>query len=215
MQDQWTHEEPRRAGGQDRPAVDPPVRPSYLAAMKTSEADILIVPGLMNSDEDHWQSRWEARLPTARRVVQDDWRVPDRDAWSARIAEAVREATRPVILIAHSLGVVAVAHAAPQLPDGAVRGAFLVGFPDVEDLSIAPQVVASFAPIPCDPLPFPSVLVASQNDPYATIARAKHFAKAWGADFVDAGESGHLNAASGHGPWPEGLMRFAEFMRHL
>ena len=84
--------------------------------MKTSEADILIVPGWSSSGPGHWQSRWERNLPTARRVEQDDWINPDKDAWVGRLIERIAEAQRPVVLIAHSLGVATVAHAAAKLP---------------------------------------------------------------------------------------------------
>ena len=183
--------------------------------MRSADADILLVPGITNSGPDHWQSRWEARLSTARRVEQVDWEHPRCADWVATIAAAVAEATRPVVLVAHSLGVVAVAHAAPRLKPGTVRGAFLVGLPDIEDADVLPDLDAGFLPIPRAPLPFPSVLVASRTDPHAAYDRAADFARAWGAELSDAGESGHLNSESGHGPWPEGLMRFAGFLKDL
>ncbi len=76
-----------------------------MPAMKVKEADILIVPGYTNSGPDHWQSRWQARLSTARRVEQAEWSKPVRDDWTANVAKAVNEAERPVVVIAHSLGV--------------------------------------------------------------------------------------------------------------
>jgi len=185
-----------------------------MAPMRTSECDILIVPGLTNSGPDHWQSRWQHKLSTARRVEQDDWERPGRDAWTARLVDAVAAARRPVVLVAHSLGVLTVAHAAASLPPGKVRGAFLVALPDVEESSV-PAVEEAFAPIPREPLPFPSILVASRSDPYCAYHRAEDFAYAWGSALADAGDAGHLNTASGHGPWPEGLMRFAGFMGKL
>ena len=183
--------------------------------MRTSEADILIVPGLGGSGSDHWQTRWERQLSTARRVEQDDWDAPDRQTWTARIIEAVAGCRRPVILIAHSLGVSAVVQAAAGLPTGRVKGAFLVAYADVEDEERRPDTLAQFAPLPLDRFPFPSVLVASRNDPYCAYKRAEDLAYSWGSAIVDAGESGHLNPESGHGPWPEGLMRFAGFLKRL
>ncbi len=183
--------------------------------MRTSDCDILIVPGHTNSGPDHWQTRWERQLSTARRVEQASWDEPDRDSWAARIVEEVERARRPVVLVAHSLGVVAVAHAAPRLPRSRVRGAFLVGLPDVDAAGFPIEVEKPFGPIPRDPLPFPAVLVASRNDPYCAYDKAEDIAYAWGAVIVDAGESGHINTASGHGPWPEGLMRFAGFLKRL
>lgn len=183
--------------------------------MKTADCDILILPGYAGSEEEHWQARWAARLKTARIVAQDDWHRPDPEAWRSRVVDAVQAATRPVILIAHSLGVVAAVEAAPRFPKGVVRGALLVAFPDIEAGADLPESVRAFAPVPRDPLPFPSLLVASRTDPHCTYERAEDYAYAWGSALVDAGEAGHINVASGHGPWPEGLMRLAGFLALL
>lgn len=183
--------------------------------MRTSDCDIIIVPGYTNSGPDHWQSRWERKLSTARRVEQDDWDAPVKNAWVSRLVDAVAASRRPSVILAHSLGVVTVAHAAPLLPGGVVRGAFLVAPADVDDTGLIPAVDSAFAPIPLDPLPFPSLLIASRSDPYCAYERAEDFAFAWGSALVDAGEAGHVNADSGFGPWPEGLMRFAGFLKCL
>ena len=182
--------------------------------MRASDVDILIVPGLGDSGPDHWQTRWQARLSTARRVEQDDWERPMREAWVARIIAAATQATRPVVIVAHSLGVLAVVHAAPRLPPTVV-GAFLVAPPDEASLAALQEIDPAFAPIPRDPLPFPSVLVASSNDPLCGSVEAAELSLAWGATFTAAGEAGHINADSGHGPWPEGLIRFAGFLKQL
>ncbi len=183
--------------------------------MKTSDCDILIVPGYENSGIDHWQSRWERQLSTAWRVEQENWNAPDKDAWVERIAQDVKRAEKPVVLVGHSLGVLAIAHAAPHLPSGKVQGAFLVSLPDVERPGFIPAIDRAFAPIPREPFPFPSVLVASRTDPHCDYTKAEDTAYAWGAAIVDAGDAGHLNTESGHGPWPEGLMRFAGFLKQL
>ena len=183
--------------------------------MKTSDADILFVPGLGGSGPDHWQSRWQGKLSTARRVEQADWARPVREEWTRRLADAVSASTRPVVLVAHSLGVATAVHAAPLFEASSVRGAFLVGMPDVERPDMPPEIDPSFSPVPRDPLPFPSLLVASRDDPYCAYDRAEDFAYAWGSAIVDAGEAGHVNTESGFGPWPEGLMRFAGFLRLL
>lgn len=183
--------------------------------MRTADADILIVPGLRNAVEDHWQSRWEAKLPTARRVDLGDWHQPRKDRWVDNLATAVASCTRPVVLVGHALGVVTIAHAAPLFPAGLVRGGFLVSPHDVEAGDEIPGLEKAFAPIPRDPLPFPSVLVASRSDPHCAFARAEDLSYAWGSALSDAGDAGHIDAASGHGPWPEGLMRFAGFLKTL
>ena len=183
--------------------------------MKTGDCEILILPGYAGSEEEHWQARWAARLRTARIVEQADWHESDPEAWCARIAAAVEAATRPVVLIAHSLGVVAAVKAAPRFPADVVRAALFVALPDIEHGRDLPGSVRAFAPVPRDSLPFPTLLVASRTDPHCSYARAEDFAAAWGASLVDAGEAGHINVASGHGPWPEGLMRLAGFLAPL
>jgi predicted alpha/beta hydrolase family esterase len=182
--------------------------------MKASEAEILIVPGYTNSGAQHWQTRWQERLKTARRVEQADWSKPVLEDWTEAIVEATKQASRPVVLVAHSLGAAAVVQAAPQLGE-AVAGAFLVAPPDVANPAIRSKHLMSFGPYSRDPLPFPAVVVASRNDPYCDFEIADDHAAAWGARLVDAGESGHVNEESGHGPWPEGLMVFAQFMARL
>ena len=184
-------------------------------AKRTADVDILMVPGLTNSAPEHWQSRWEERLSTAKRVHQHDWHRPVKDAWVAGIIKSVADARQPVILVGHSLGVAAIVHAAPLLPPGDVIGAFLVG--PVGDTAIEREdaIDRHFMPVPRLRLPFPSVLVASHDDEYCPFLTAEEYANAWGSEFVDGGHSGHLNVASGHGPWPEGLMRFAGFLSKL
>ncbi|HRK17413.1 MAG TPA: alpha/beta hydrolase [Hyphomicrobiaceae bacterium] len=183
--------------------------------MRTFDVDILIVPGWTNSGPNHWQTRWQARLKTARRVEQDDWDKIDLDRWTNRLVEAVAASSKPVVLVAHSCGVPTVAHAAPRFPDGRVIGAFLVAPGGEAETRAIPGMDARFTPYPRDPLPFPSLLVASSNDPYCSMTEAGELALSWGSALIDAGDAGHINTASGHGPWPEGAMRFGWFLKQL
>lgn len=182
--------------------------------MKVKDADILIVPGHINSGPDHWQSRWESKLSTARRVEQAEWSKPVREDWSANVAKAVNKAERPVVIVAHSLGVPTVINAVPEFRK-LVVGAFMVAPPDVANPEILPRQLRTFGPYPRDPLPFPSITVGSRNDPYCAFDVAEDIAAAWGSLFIDAGEAGHINAESGYGPWPEGSMAFARFLSNL
>lgn len=181
--------------------------------MKIADADILIAPGLGNSGPEHWQRRWGTRMANARFIEQDDWNNPVVADWVARIHQEIMLATRPVVLVGHSLSVAAIVLTARQLADTKVRGAFLVSPPDFESDAL-PQTARPFKP-PTDPLPFPSMVVASTTDPLVSVERAQGFAADWGSDFKLAGDAGHINVASGHGPWPEGLLMFAELMRRL
>ncbi|WP_337796971.1 RBBP9/YdeN family alpha/beta hydrolase [Agrobacterium vitis] len=187
---------------------------SQISGMKASQAEILIVPGYTNSGPDHWQSRWEGKLSTARRVEQAEWAKPVREDWVKRLVEEVNRAEKPVVLVGHSLGVPTIVHAVPHF-QRKVAGAFLVAPPNVANSAIRPRHLMTFGPYPRTPLPFPTLIVASRNDPFGTYDHAEDIAKAWGGLVVDAGEAGHLNAESGHGPWPEGTMVFAQFLSKL
>jgi uncharacterized protein len=182
--------------------------------MKVKDADILIIPGYQNSGPDHWQTRWQGKLSTARRVEQEEWSKPVREGWTAKVAQAVNEAERPVVLVAHSLGVAAAVQAVPQFGKP-VAGAFFVAPPDVANPEIRPKHLMTFGPYPRDPLPFPSIVVASRNDTFGAFDVVEDIAAAWGSLFIDAGEAGHINADSGYGPWPEGSMAFAQFLSRL
>lgn len=167
----------------------------------------LIVPGWQGSPEDHWQSHWQACLPNGSRVEQDDWLLPQRAAWVARLDEVVRASSDPLILIAHSLGCVTVAAWAAQAEyaDVArVRGALLVAPADVERDGCA-EALRNFAPISRAPLPFASLLVGSDNDPAATPRSALQLANSWGSDAVVLSGVGHINPSSGFDRWDEGF----------
>lgn len=181
--------------------------------MRTSDVDILMVPGWTGAGPEHWQTRWASRLKTARRVEQDDWDRVDKEKWTGRLVETVEAARRPVVLVAHSCGVPTVVHAAPRLTG--VVGAFLVAPPSEAACTALPDMDPQFIPFPRVYLPFPSVLVASRNDQHCPFATAEQFAAAWGSLLIDAGEAGHINTESGHGPWPDGAMRLGLFLQQL
>lgn len=192
--------------------------------MRTADVDILIIPGWSSSGDDHWQSRWQRSLKTARRVEQQDWFAPKRDLWVPRILEeAAKSGERPVVVVAHSLGVAAAAHAATEAPRGLISAAFFVAPADVDNAAGWPVTQgqtfdvggSGFAPLPRTALPFPSMVVASSNDPYCSLERARGMAADWGADLVEAGAAGHINVESGHGPWPDGLLRFGMLLKRL
>ena len=185
-----------------------------MPAMKVKDADILIIPGYTNSGPGHWQSRWQDRLSTARRVEQAEWSKPVRDDWVANVVQAIDQSERPVVLVAHSLGVPTAIHAAREAARP-VAGAFFVAPPDVANPAIRPKHLMTFGPYPREKLVFPSMTIASRNDPFCPFEVAQDIAGAWGSLFIDAGEAGHISAESGHGPWPEGSMTFANFLTRL
>lgn len=168
-----------------------------------SASNVLLLPGWQNSDPDHWQSRWE-RLYADRRVEQHEWMRPRRGDWLTQLEEAVLAAPGPVRLAAHSLGCILVAAwAAHSQNTHKVLGALLVAPGDLERDDLR-QMIPGWAPIVRQPLPFPALLTAADNDFYCAAGRSRQLAADWGAAFVDAGPRGHLNSESGLGDWPEG-----------
>ncbi|WP_438005133.1 alpha/beta hydrolase [Sorangium sp. So ce321] len=165
-------------------------------------ASLLIVPGYTGSGPRHWQTLWEQKLALARRVEMPDWDHPDRGAWVEALDQAVDGSAEPPVLIAHSCGVSTVVHWA-ALGARSVRAALLVA-PAYTGSPSYPRAALTFHPLPSARLPFPSIVVASSNDPYCTLERAEALARAWGSRFINMGPCGHINTDAGFGPWPEG-----------
>ena len=178
------------------------------------KCDILIVAGLWNSGPEHWQTHWEHKYSKWERVAHRDWSNPERDEWVAELDAAIAHCEGRPILVAHSLGCMAVAHWAQCGSHMKIAGAFLVAPSDVEAPSY-PVDPNAFAPVPMAPLPFPSVVVASSNDPFATLERSRAFARAWGSRLVEVKNAGHITDDSGYGPWPEGEAMLDEFCSTL
>jgi uncharacterized protein len=170
---------------------------------------ILILPGYADSEPEHWQSHWERADPACRRVVQDDWLEPRLTDWLSTLDRYVSACQSPPVLVAHSLACALVAHWSARRTEGrpgsaGVKGALLVAPADVDCAERTPDEVRGFSPIPLGRLPFPSIVVASTDDPFVTLARAEDFARAWGSRLVTLPHAAHVNASAGYGPWPEG-----------
>lgn len=160
----------------------------------------LILPGLDGSPDPHWQHWWAATDPTALTVEQHDWANPTHEAWEAELAGAILQHPN-CILVGHSLGAILAARVLTRWPQLKVSAALLVA-PANPDRS---RRLASFAGIPNGPLGVPATLVASRNDPWMSFAQSSALARTWGAELVDLGFAGHVNVASGFGPWPIGF----------
>lgn len=175
--------------------------------MRTDSIRYLIVPGWQGSPPEHWQQHWHASLPNSHWLEQADWINPTREAWVAALARAVISSIAPTVIIAHSLGCITVAHWAAQASARQlhqVQGALLVAPADVERPN-RPAALANFAPVARVPLPFPSQVVASDNDPAVTVHRAVEMAQDWGAEAGILTGAGHINVKSGHHHWEQGF----------
>jgi len=168
-----------------------------------AECRVLLLPGWLDSDAGHWQSRWE-RQHGWRRVTQSDWLWPRRGDWMARLEEVLLESEVPAVLVAHSLGChLVAAWAAHSQHTARVRGALLVAPPDIERDDLPPNLHA-WRPMLRKPLPFTAVAVTSDDDPYSGAERSAGLVRAWGARQIGIGAAGHINGESGLGDWPAG-----------
>jgi hypothetical protein len=171
----------------------------------TTLASVLLIPGLHNSGPEHWQSLWQAKHPEYYRLQQADWETPRRDDWVRSLHACILQIKSPVVLAGHSLACATIAHYAAKHADGEgrVAAAFLAAPSDVEAPTYPPGSTG-FDPMPLRKFPFHSVVVASTDDPYVTLERAEFFAHSWGSRLIKIANAGHINAASGYGPWPDG-----------
>lgn len=164
---------------------------------------VLIIPGHGNSGPLHWQSLWQEQHPGWSRVQVGNWDHAICDDWVSAIDREVARLGEDTILVAHSLGCLAVAHWATRY-SARIRGALLVAVPDPSIPAFPTADTVGFSPLPLAKLPFPSIVVASTNDPYAGTAYARFCIDAWGSKYVEIGARGHINADSALGDWPEG-----------
>jgi predicted alpha/beta hydrolase family esterase len=185
-----------------------------LVGISKDRDQVLVVPGLYNSGPGHWQTLWEKEFGFAR-VEQAEWDVPRCVDWVRTLNEVIMAQDVPVVLVAHSLGCIAVGHWAAEADKEAVRkikGALLVAPSDCERQDFPPGAVG-FKPISREILPFRSVVVASTTDPYIPIGRSEELAGWWGSEFVNVGACGHITTADGFGAWPQGLALLDELRR--
>jgi len=164
----------------------------------------LIVPGLGNSGPEHWQTFFENSGDNFKRITQQEWDAPVCNDWVAAIDKSVSDYdAASVILIGHSLGCTTIAHWATRYKKK-IKGALLVAPSDVEAQEYT-FPAKGFSPMPTEKINFKTIVVASEDDPWVSLERARHFADNWGSEFINIGKAGHINAASGHKEWKEGF----------
>jgi predicted alpha/beta hydrolase family esterase len=170
----------------------------------------VIVPGIGNSPAEHWQSRWSSSLQPLLRVEQNNWTIAIRDAWVSAFERTLRAVQGPKLVVAHSLGCLLAAEAAPRLESLGVVAAFLVAVPDVDGPRFPRSALKFRSALRLD-LPVPSLLVGSTNDPYSEFAHAESVAQRWGSTLVNVGARGHINLEPDVGDWPEGRALLTDF----
>lgn len=176
--------------------------------------DVLTLAGIWNSGPTHWQSLWEKKHPEWQRVQHRDWNNPACAEWVAELDAAIAGCEGKPVLVAHSLSCAMLAQWVKSGSQLQIAGAFMVAPADPEGPAF-PIEAKGFGPMPLEQLPFPSMVVASANDEYVSLARARQFAQAWGSTFVEIGPAGHVNGGSGYGEWPEGEQMLDAFCARL
>lgn len=166
---------------------------------------VLIVPGLRNSDDRHWQSLWQARLPHSKRIHVDDWNTPNLAEWQAGITAELANLDKPAVVIAHSFGALASAAIAAEFPEK-IAALLLVAPADPDKFGIAQQ-------LPQDFLKVNTKVIASSDDPWMSEQKAAYWALLWGADYLRIKQVGHINSDSNLGLWPEGVKQLHQLVR--
>ena len=172
----------------------------------------LVVPGFHGSGPAHWQTWFESQVAGARRVRRIAWDEPVLARWAGAVRQEIDAAHGAVWLVAHSFGCLATVVAAAERAEE-VAGALLVAPADprrfsplgVRDEFDGTDGETLVPWLPATPLGFPSIVVASSDDPWVKASNAAEWAERWGSQFVNVGRQGHINAESGQGPWPAGL----------
>ncbi len=176
----------------------------------------LFLAGYGNSTGEHWQAKWFTQF-SGGIWVEQDWEQPKRDDWVSAINSTLEKTSEPLVVISHSLGGLAFIEWANQYPDllrDKIRGAFLVALPDANAESF-PAVIQGFANTPMNKIPVPTLMLVSQDDPYASVERSCFFASALGSELISVDKKGHINSASGLGDWPDGKQYLQAFIDSL
>ncbi len=175
----------------------------------STEVTPVFLAGIGDSEEEHWQRQWYRRALRSVWVEHCDWNSPVCETWVADLDRTLREVSGPKILIAHSLGCLLIPEWSAGHGGLGVEGAFLVAVPDAGGPAF-PKEAVGFGSASRVKLPFPSTVVASEDDPYSSLEHAKQLAGAWGSRFVNIGRKGHVNLDSDLGLWSDGLGILAE-----
>ena len=166
--------------------------------MSAPQPRLLILPGLNGSGRDHWQTWLAHRHPGSVCLQMADWSDTRLSAWVTQIdATLAAWPGQQWLVVAHSFGCLALAQWAAVADRSRVRSALLVAPANPARFGIAPGQLARR-------LPMPAQVVTSRSDPWFSASGAQQLAEHWGASVFDAGQAGHINPASGHGPWPLG-----------
>jgi predicted alpha/beta hydrolase family esterase len=168
----------------------------------------LILAGIGDSGPGHWQTLWQQSDPAMQKLQHAEWDAPVLEEWLIELQRQLDRMGDDVVLVAHSLGALLVAHWALR-SGGRVAGALLVSIPDPTSPAF-PATAKRFGPVPSGALGFPTLIVCSQDDPYGTEQFMRGCAASWGSEVRTVGNLGHINATSSIGAWEQGRSMLRE-----
>ena len=175
--------------------------------------NIVFVPGYGNSINGHWQELWHKEFKNSYWVEQNDWENPNCDDWVEALNLLIQSLEGPILFVTHSLGGSTVVEWSKKHTAN-ILGVFLVAVPDVQSVNF-PEAISGYQTPPLEKLPFPSLVLASTDDPYSTVDRTAYFAKNWGSELTSIGDLGHVNTDSNLGKWSEGQNLLNKFIGSL
>lgn len=176
--------------------------------------DWLFLAGIGNSGNSHWQRHWQAGQNNCLWLEHRDWEAPQCEEWVEELQRMLQSLTRPVVIVAHSLGCLLLLEWAARHESDKILGAFLVAVPD-PDSDHFPSQALRFRPADRLSAPFPLTIVASENDPYGDLAYVGRSAQRLGCAFRNLGALGHINGKSRLGQWSQGFELLQDFRRSL
>ncbi|MDR7016550.1 alpha/beta hydrolase [Acinetobacter sp. 3657] len=169
----------------------------------------LIVPGVGGSEVQHWQSWLQQQLVSSSRVQQKYWDRPVLSEWVSQFVKTVAEIKAPIQIVAHSFGCLTSVAALAEHPELKAKVKNLVLVAPANPARFGESGFARhsltdykqyFYQLNID---VPTTLLISENDPWLNYVDALQLAQAWRLTPINLGPVGHVNVASGFGPFPE------------
>lgn len=169
----------------------------------------VIVPGVAGSEHAHWQSWLERQLMSCSRVQQNNWNHPVLNEWIAQFVKTVAPLTTDLQIVAHSFGCLTTVAALAQHPELQAKIKNLVLVAPANPARFGEQGFARdskndyanyFQQLN---IKVPTQMLISENDPWLAFEDAQHLARAWNLQPINLGAVGHINVASGFGPFPQ------------
>ena len=169
----------------------------------------VIVPGVGGSEAQHWQSWLQQQIVSSSRVQQKHWDRPVLNHWVSQFVKTVATIEAPIQIVAHSFGCLTSVAALAEHAELRAKVKNLILVAPANPARFGESGFARhsltdykqyFHQLSID---VPTTLLISENDPWLGYVDALQLAQAWKLTPINLGQVGHINVASGFGPFPE------------